>query len=147
MNDVDRVVEQILRTYDSITVFGASTSPEKPAYYVPEHMQRHGWRIVPVNPRGGVILGEPVHATLADVPRPVGLVDVFRRSEHTPDVARQAVAAGATALWLQLGIASDEARRIATEAGLLYVEDRCLIIEQRRLGLDAPGSEGQAGTA
>lgn len=138
MNDVDRVVEQILRTYDSITVFGASASPEKPAYYVPEHMQRHGWRIVPVNPRGGVILGEPVHATLADVPRPVGLVDVFRPSEHTPDVARQAVAAGATALWLQLGIASDEARRIATEAGLLYVEDRCLIIEQRRLGLDAP---------
>jgi hypothetical protein len=68
----------------------------------------------------------------------VGLVDVFRPSEKTPDVARQAVAAGASALWLQLGIASDEARRIATDAGLLYVEDRCLIIEQRRLGLNAP---------
>ena len=68
-----------------------------------------------------------------------GLVDVFRPSGQTPDIARQAVAAGATALWLQLGIASAEARAIAEGAGLLYVEDRCLIIEQRRLGLEAPG--------
>ncbi len=68
------------------------------------------------------------------------LVDVFRPSGQTPDIARQAVAAGATALWLQLGIASAEARAIAEQAGLLYVEDRCLIIEQRRLGLVAPGT-------
>jgi len=100
-------------------------------------MQDHGWQIVPVNPRGGTILGERVYRSLADAPTP-GLVDVFRPSAQTPDVARQAVAAGATALWLQLGIASDEARRIAEDAGLLYVEDRCLIIEQRRLRLDAP---------
>ncbi|HWF23060.1 MAG TPA: CoA-binding protein, partial [Acidimicrobiales bacterium] len=84
------------------------------------------------------ILGERVYRSLADVPEPVGLVDVFRPSEATPDIARQAVAAGATALWLQLGIASDEARTIAEGAGLLYVEDRCLIVEQRRLGVDAP---------
>jgi predicted CoA-binding protein len=77
---------------------------------------------------------------LADVPEQVEFVDVFRPSAQTPDVARQAVAAGARALWLQLGIASDEARRIATDAGLLYVEDRCLIIEQRRLGIRAPGT-------
>jgi predicted CoA-binding protein len=68
----------------------------------------------------------------------VGLVDVFRPSRATPDIARQAVAAGATALWLQLGITSEESRRIAEEAGLLYVEDRCLIIERRRLDLEAP---------
>jgi len=72
------------------------------------------------------------------VPEQVGLVDVFRPSGQTADIARQAVAAGATALWLQLGIASAEARAIAEDAGLLYVEDRCLIIEQRRLGLEAP---------
>ncbi len=101
-------------------------------------MREHGWRIVPVNPRGGTILGEPAYPSLAQVPAPVGVVDVFRPPEQTPDVARQAVAAGATALWLQLGIASDEARRIATDAGLLYVENRCMIIEQRRLGLSAP---------
>ena len=137
-DETDLVVEQILRTYDTITVFGASNTPEKPAHYVPEHMQEHGWRIIPVNPSAEEILGEPVYRSLADVPEQVGLVDVFRPSEQTPDVARQAVAAGATALWLQLHIASDEARRIAEEAGLLYVENRCLIVEQRRLGLTAP---------
>ena len=138
MDDTDANVENILTRYETITVVGASNAPQKPAHYVPAHMQAHGWRIIPVNPAATEILGEPVYRTLADVPEQVGLVDVFRPSESTPDIARQAVAAGATALWLQLGIASDEARKIATDAGLLYVEDRCLIIEQRRLGLSAP---------
>ena len=138
MDDTDRIVEQILTTYDTITVVGASNAPEKAAHYVPAHMQEHGWRIVPVNPREDEILGERVYRSLAEIPGGVGLVDVFRPSAQTPDVARQAVAAGATALWLQLGIASDEARRIAEDAGLLYVENRCLIVEQRRLGLSAP---------
>jgi predicted CoA-binding protein len=134
----DETVERILTTYDTITVVGASQHPAKAAHYVPEHMQQHGWRIVPVNPRGGTVLGETAYRSLADVPEQVGLVDVFRPSEKTPDVARQAVEVGATALWLQLGIASAEARAIAEDAGLLYVENRCLIIEQRRLGLSAP---------
>jgi len=140
MDGTDRTVEQILNTYDTITVVGASNAASKPAHYVPAHMQDHGWRIIPVNPHEEQILGERVYRSLADVPEKVGLVDVFRPSEHTPDIARQAVAAGATALWLQLGIASDEARRIAEDAGLLYVEDRCLIIEQRRLGVSAPAA-------
>jgi uncharacterized protein len=139
MADTDAIVEQILITYDTITVVGASAAPAKAAYSVPASMQRHGWRIIPVNPHAAEILGEPVYRTLADIPEPIGLVDVFRPSADTPAVARQAVAAGATALWLQLGIASDEARVIAENAGLLYVEDRCLIIERNRLGLDAPG--------
>jgi hypothetical protein len=134
----DVIVERILTTYDTITVVGASAAPAKAAHYVPAHMQQHGWRIIPVNPHADAILGEPVYRTLREVPGQVGLVNVFRPSGQTPDFARQAVAAGATALWLQLGIASPEARAIADEAGLLYVEDRCLIIEQRRLGLDAP---------
>jgi predicted CoA-binding protein len=135
--DTDTTVERILRGYDTITVVGASNDPAKPAHYVPDHMRQHGWRVVPVNPRGGTILGERAYETLADAPKP-GLVDVFRPSDQTPDIARQAVAAGATALWLQLHIASDEARRIAEDAGLLYVENRCLIVEQRRLRIDAP---------
>lgn len=143
MTAADAIVERILTSYDSITVVGASGTPAKAAHYVPAHMQRHGWRIVPVNPHAPVILGEPVYRTLAQVPGPVGLVDVFRPPGQAPDIARQAVAAGATALWLQLGIASAEARAIAERAGLLYVEDRCLIIEQRRLGLDAPDLGGQ----
>jgi hypothetical protein len=140
MADTDAIVERILTTYDTITVVGASGAPEKAAHYVPVHMQAHGWRIIPVNPHEDELMGERVYRTLADIPEPVGLVDVFRPSPATPDIARQAVAAGASALWLQLGIASAEARAIAEEAGLLYVEDRCLIIEQRRLGLSAPRS-------
>jgi predicted CoA-binding protein len=134
----DAIVERILTRYDAITVVGASRAPVKAAHSVPAHMQRHGWRIIPVNPYADQILGEPAYRTLADVPGRPGLVDVFRPSGQTPDIARQAVAAGATALWLQLGIASAEARAIAVDAGLLYVEDRCLVIEQRRLNLNAP---------
>ncbi len=138
MASTDDVVAHILRSYGTITVVGASGTPTKPAHYVPAHMQEHGWRIVPVNPTASEILGEEVFPTLAAVPEQVGLVNVFRPSLEAPDVAIQAVAAGASALWLQLGIASETARSIAEEAGLLYVEDRCMIIEQRRLGWDAP---------
>lgn len=133
----DEVVEQILRTYDTITVVGASANPTKAANEVPEYMKSKGWRIIPVNPTATEIVGEHVYPTLADVPEQIGLVDVFRPSADTPEIARQAVAAGATALWLQLGISSPEAREIAESAGLLYVEDRCLIIEQRRTGIIA----------
>jgi len=134
----DAIVERILTSYDTITVVGASRAGHKAAHSVPAHMQRHGWRIIPVNPHADKILGEQVYRRLADVPGQVGLVEVFRPSEQTPDIARQAVAAGATALWLQLGIASAEARAIAEGAGLLYVEDRCMLVEQRRLNLQAP---------
>jgi predicted CoA-binding protein len=138
VTETDAMVERILRGYDTITVVGASRSSYKAAHSVPAHMQRHGWRIIPVNPYADQLLGESAYRTLASVPEQVGLVDVFRPPGQTPDIARQAVAAGATALWLQLGIVSAEARAIAEDAGLLYVEDRCLIIEQRRLNLKAP---------
>jgi uncharacterized protein len=138
VSQTDAIVEHILTAYDTITVVGASSVPAKAAHSVPAHMQRHGWRIIPVNPHAQEILGQHVYRTLADVPEQVGLVDVFRPSAQTAEIARQAVAAGATALWLQLGIVSAEARRIAERVGLLYVEDRCLLIEQRRLGLEAP---------
>lgn len=138
MPNTDDVVEQILSKYDTITVVGASADPAKAAHSVPAHMQNHGWRIIPVNPKADELFGEPVYRTLGDIPEQIGLVDVFRPSDQTAEIARQAVAAGATALWLQLGIASAEAREIAENAGLLYVEDRCLVIEQRRLGVSAP---------
>jgi uncharacterized protein len=138
VTDTDAIVERILTSYGTITVVGASAHAAKAAHTVPAHMQRQGWRIIPVNPHADEILGEPVYRSLREVPRPLGLVDVFRPGPQTPDVARQAVAAGATALWLQLGIVSAEARATAESAGLLYVEDRCLAIEQRRLGVAAP---------
>jgi len=135
---MDDVVWQILTTYDTIAVVGASGHPGKAAHRVPAQMQRHGWHVIPVNPRGGSILGEPAYPDLAAVPGQVGLVQVFRPSAEAAQVARQAVAAGATALWLQLAISSALAREIAGAAGLPYVEDRCMSVEQRRLGLDAP---------
>lgn len=129
---------ELLRTYDTIVVVGASAHPEKAAHSIPAVMQRYGWRIIPVNPYATEILGERVYRMLAEVPGPIGLVDVFRPAPDTPDIARQAVAAGAEALWLQLGIVSAEARRIATSAGLTYVEDRCLAVERARYALCAP---------
>ena len=142
MSGTDDIVERILTSYRTLTVVGASASPAKAAHSVPTYMQRHGWRIIPVNPHADEIFGEPVYRTLADVPGQVGLVDVFRPSWQAADIAAQAVAAGATAVWLQLGITSAMARAIAEDAGLLYVEDRCLYVEQRRLGLDAPTAAG-----
>ena len=140
VTDTNAIVERILMAYDTITVVGASASPAKAAHSVPTHMQRHGWRIIPVNPHADEILGERVYRLLDDIPQQVGLVNVFRPSAQAADIARQAVAVGATALWLQLGIVSAEARAVADAAGLLYVEDRCLLVEQRRLGLHAPVS-------
>ena len=134
----DDAVEKILTSFATITVVGASNATEKPAHYVPEHMQEHGWRIVPVNPHEHTILGETVYRSIAEVPEQVGLVQVFRPSAQTPEIARQAVAAGAAALWLQLHLRSELARAIAADAGLLYVEDRCMLVEQTRLRLSAP---------
>jgi len=128
--------ERLLRTYDTITVVGASRDPGKEAHAIPVQMQRRGWRIIPVNPYADELFGEKAYPTLADVPEPLGLVDVFRPSEDAADVVRQAVAAGATAVWLQLGIVSAEARAIAEQAGIAYVEDRCLAIERAKYELD-----------
>jgi predicted CoA-binding protein len=135
---MDDVIERILTTYHTITFVGASANPEKSAHGVPRVMQAFGWRIIPVNPNHQEIFGVRAYPTLADVPEQVGFVNVFRPARQAPDVARQAVTAGATVLWLQLGIASGEAREIAESAGLLYVEDRCIAVERARRALRAP---------
>ncbi len=117
--------ERILRTYDTIAVVGASRDPSKAAHDVPRQLQRAGFRVVPVNPYADELFGTKAYRTLAEVPFPVDVVLVFRPSAETPAVARDAVAIGAKALWLQLGIQSAETQRIAEDAGLLYVEDTC----------------------
>lgn len=135
---IDALTLELLTHYDTITFVGASANPEKEAHSVPALMQSLGWRIIPVNPTATQILGERVYRTLAEVPGPLGLVDVFRPGPQTPPVAQAAVDAGAQAIWLQLGIVSAQAREIATSAGLDYVEDRCLAIEIRRHHLTGP---------
>jgi|SRR6187551_2716360 len=118
--------EQILRQFSTLAIVGASRDPSKSAHGVPASLQQAGFKIVPVNPfTEGELLGEVVYPTLADIPFPVEVVVVFRPSEHVPPIARQAAAISAKALWLQQGIVSDEARKIAAEAGMMYVEDRC----------------------
>jgi predicted CoA-binding protein len=125
-----RTPQEILAGAGTIAVVGASRDPGKPAHSVPLQMQRHGWRIIPVNPQVDELFGERAYRSLAEIPHPVDLVDVFRPAHDAVDVVRQAVAIGAPAVWLQLGIVSPEARRIAREADIEYVEDRCLVIER-----------------
>jgi predicted CoA-binding protein len=117
--------EQLLRQARTIAVVGFSADPAKPSHGASTYLIRRGWNVVPVNPHLTEVLGLTAYATLADVPVPIDVVDVFRPSADTPEIARQAVAVGASALWLQLGITSAESRSIAEAAGMEYVEDLC----------------------
>ena len=110
----------------TIAVVGASSDPSKAAFAIPRYLKSQGFRIIPVNPKGGELLGEPVRTSLGEIDEPVDAVDVFRPADETPDIARQAAAIGAKVLWLQEGIHSDEAQRIAEEAGMAFVSDRCM---------------------
>lgn len=122
-------VDRILATTRRIAVVGLSPDPSRSSHGVARALQRKGYEIVPVNPNVDEVLGERSWPSLADVPGEVDLVDVFRRAEHLPDIAREAAEIGAPALWNQQGLVSQEARAIATEAGMDYVEDRCLKVE------------------
>ena len=127
-----RTPDEILREAKTIAMVGASPNPAKASHGVMRYLLAQGYRVIPVRPLDcDEILGVPCVATLAEIDEPIDLVDVFRRPEHTPQHAREAVDAGAKALWLQLGIRSEEARRIAKEGGLDYVEDLCTAIVHR----------------
>ena len=132
MTTVDdmRSAQQILAEANVIAVVGASRDPFKPAHTVPLQILRHGWRIIPVNPFAHEVFGIKAVPTLADIDEPVDLVDIFRPARDAADVVRQAIAIKAPAVWLQSGIVSAEARRLAEEAGIDYVEDRCLAVER-----------------
>jgi predicted CoA-binding protein len=131
----DADLRHLLENTKTIALVGASPKPNRPSYGVMAYLQRSGYRVIPVNPiaAGTTILGETVHGSLAEIKEPIDMVDVFRRAEDTPPVAEEAVAAGARSLWLQLGIANDDAAKIATEGGLDVVMDRCTAIEIGRL--------------
>jgi len=133
--------EQLLRIYAesrTIAVVGASVDEMKAAHRIPRYLQAQGYRIVPINPRGGQLFGERVFHSLAEVDVPIDVVDVFRPAGEAPEIARQAIAIGAKVLWLQLGIVSEEARQIAEAAGLTVVMNRCMGATHGLLGL-GPG--------
>jgi predicted CoA-binding protein len=124
--------QEILRDAKTIAVVGASPKPWRASHDVMHYLLDAGYHVIPVRPRDcDEVLGVPCVATLAEIEQPIDVVDVFRRSAETPGVARDAVAAGAKALWLQMGIVSEEARRIATEGGLDYVENACTKVVHR----------------
>ena len=129
------VEREILQTYPTIAVVGASSIPEKPSHWVSEYMIEQGYRVIPVNPDETEVFGVPCYPDLASVPEPVEFVNVFRRPQYCADVVREAIAVGAKAVWLQQGIVSEEARRLAEEAGITFVQNRCVLQEHRRYGI------------
>jgi predicted CoA-binding protein len=125
---------EILADTKTIAIVGASPNPDRPSHDVMRYLMAQGYRCIPVRPLDcDDILGVPCVATLADIDEPIDLVDVFRRQDALVEHAEEAVEAGAGALWLQLGLVSPDARRIATNAGLDYVEDECTAVVHRRL--------------
>ncbi|WP_018751613.1 CoA-binding protein [Paenibacillus sanguinis] len=123
-------IKEILLNAGNIAVVGLSDKTDRTSYMVAQAMQSNGYRIIPVNPTvNGEILGEKVYASLSDIPEPVDIVNVFRRSEQTPPVAEEAVKIAARVLWLQQGIVSEEAYEIASQGGLTVIMDRCIKVE------------------
>jgi hypothetical protein len=133
MHDEAQTLRRILQRCHTIAVVGLSADPRRPSHGVAMYLQRHGYRVVPVNPHGTAILGESCYARLEDIPFAVDMVDVFRKPAHVVPIARSAVVIGATCLWQQLGVANLEADAIARAAGLDSVFDRCIAIEHARL--------------
>lgn len=124
---------EVLKRFKTIAVVGLTSNESRPSYQVARYMQQQGYRIIPVNPQETEVLGEKAYSSLRDVPEPVEFVNVFRRPTYTPQIVEDAVAIGAKAVWLQVGIVNAEAERKAREAGLLFVQDRCVLHEHRKM--------------
>ena len=126
-------IAELLRRAKTIAVVGLSSDVFRPSHGVAAYMQQQGYRIIPVNPKEAEILGETCYADLAAIPVPVDIVDIFRRSEFVPELVTEAIRIGAKAVWMQEGVAHAEAAAQARAAGLIVLEDRCILKEHRRL--------------
>lgn len=136
-------IAELLRTSKTIAVVGLSSKRHRPSYGVTEYMQRQGYRIIPVNPHEDAVLGERAYPDLESIPEKVDIVNIFRRSEHVPEVVEAAIKIGAKAVWMQEGVFHPEAARRAEAAGLLVIQDRCILKEHRKL--TSPSSAEAAG--
>jgi predicted CoA-binding protein len=132
MDDIN-TLRRILGEHRVIAVVGLSADWFRPSYFAAKYMLEHGYRVIPVNPKYGEILGQKCYKTLRDVPEKIGIVDVFRKSEDVMPVAEAAIAIGARVLWQQLGVRNQAAAQKAAAAGLESVMDRCVKIEHGRL--------------
>ncbi len=126
-------IARLLRESRTIAVVGCSPKPERTSHQIAAFLIEQGYEVFPVHPKAEEILGRKVYPSLSDIPEPVDIVDVFRKPEATPPIAEQAVQIGAKALWLQQGIVNEDAWRIATEAGLMCIMDRCIAVMHRLL--------------
>lgn len=128
-------IKRILEQAGNIAIVGCSDKPERTSYMIAAALQARGYRIIPVNPnaQGKTILGEKCYASLSDIPEPVDIVDVFRRSEHVPPIAKEAIQIGAKVLWLQQGVVHEEAAIMAQNAGLTVIMDACIKVEDALL--------------
>ena len=126
------IIQRVLREAKTIAIVGLSGNPLRASNFVGFYLQRHGFRVIPVNPREPEILGERSYASLREVPVPVDIVDVFRAPAALPEIAREAVAIGVKCLWCQFNVISEEGARIAADGGLAVVMDRCLKVEHAR---------------
>jgi uncharacterized protein len=135
VNPSNEQLRRLLTDARTIAVVGASSNPARPSYRIMQRLQKAGYKVIPVNPRETEILGEHSYPSIVDVPEPVDIVDVFRRAEDTPSIAAEAVTIGAKALWLQTGIVSEEAARVAAEGGVIAVMDACIATTHSLLGV------------
>ncbi len=133
MADDISTLRRILGSYRTIAVVGLSAEWHRPSYFAAKYMQQHGYRVIPVNPRYQEVLGERCYGSLEDIPLPVDIVDVFRRSADVLPVATSAIAIGARCLWQQIGVINHEADTLVRAAGLDSVMDRCVKIEHARV--------------
>ncbi|HUL83647.1 MAG TPA: CoA-binding protein [Gammaproteobacteria bacterium] len=127
-----RTIQRVLLNSKTIAIVGLSNNSLRASYFVGFYLKRHGYRVIPVNPREKEILGEKSYASLRDVPEHVDIVNVFRAPDAVPGIARDAVAIGAKALWCQFTVISEEGARIAEEGGLAVIMDRCIKVEHAR---------------
>ncbi len=134
----DALLRKIFTDTRTIALVGASAKPHRDSHRVMIYLQTRGYRVIPVNPRleGSTLLGEHVYARLGDIPVPVDMVDIFRRSDRVPEVCNDAIAIKARYIWMQMGVVNGEAARHVTDYGMTVVMDRCPMIEMPRLGLD-----------
>ena len=128
----ERKIEATLLSARTVAIVGLSPDPLRASYFIGYYLKRHGYKIVPVNPKEREILGEKSYPSLKDIPFPVDVVDVFRRPDAVPAIARDAVAIGAKALWMQFNVISPEAAKIAEDGGVTVVMDRCMKVEHAR---------------
>src|SRR5438067_1044672 len=127
-------IPELLKSSRTVAVVGLSSRRMRPSHGVSEYLQHAGYKIIPVNPNESEVLGQKAYARLEDVPEPIDIVDVFRRSEYVPDIVDSAIRIGAKAVWMQEGVVHETAAEKARQAGLAVVMDRCILKEHRRLG-------------